>query len=171
MNSAALPLLGTSGRLGFEKLIWLFPIMFVPHLVEEYTGDFSHYVATAMGGFVMPGPVFLANNAAFMLILISLCVGRLAALTTFGVRPDLLGERQHFLGLLLSLLLHRRLGALLAGLSYRDAVLLPSSAADIRGGRPPASPHSTRHVDRLRDRPPTAIADHLGRRPSFRDLT
>jgi Protein of unknown function with HXXEE motif len=57
----------------FEKLVWLLPLTFVPHIAEEYFGDFSHYVATAMGGYVMPGPVFLANNAAFMVILLSLC--------------------------------------------------------------------------------------------------
>lgn len=57
----------------FEILIWLFPLTFAPHIVEEYFGNFTHYVATAMGGFVMPGPVFLANNAAFMAILLALC--------------------------------------------------------------------------------------------------
>jgi hypothetical protein len=64
---------GTAARFRFENLIWLLPITFAPHIAEEYIGDFSHYVATAMGGFVMPGPVFLANNAAFMLILVGLC--------------------------------------------------------------------------------------------------
>ena len=63
-----------SSRLRFERLIWLFPLSFAPHIFEEYSGDFSHYVATAMGGFVMPGPVFLANNAVFMAILLGLCV-------------------------------------------------------------------------------------------------
>ena len=71
--STTVPALETPIRVRFERLIWLFPLMFAPHIVEEYTQDFSHYVATAMGGFVMPGPVFLANNAAFMLILLSLC--------------------------------------------------------------------------------------------------
>ena len=67
------PLLTASRRISFERLIWLFPLSFAPHIAEEYAGDFSDYVATAMGGFVMPGPIFLANNAVFMAILVGLC--------------------------------------------------------------------------------------------------
>lgn len=72
MNTT-MTLRGRASPYTFERLIWLWPITFVPHIVEEYVGDFSHYVANAMGGVVMPGPIFLANNAAFMLILLSLC--------------------------------------------------------------------------------------------------
>jgi Protein of unknown function with HXXEE motif len=59
--------------LRFERLIWLLPLSFAPHIAEEYAGDFSHYTAEAMGGFVMPAPVFLANNAVFMVVLLGLC--------------------------------------------------------------------------------------------------
>jgi hypothetical protein len=64
---------GDAGSPPFEKLIWLLPASYAPHIAEEYFAGFPQYVATAMGGFVMPGPLFLANNAAFMAILLGLC--------------------------------------------------------------------------------------------------
>ncbi|MDM0070545.1 HXXEE domain-containing protein [Variovorax sp. J31P207] len=71
--TASIKLQRSTTGITFEMLIWLWPITFAPHIVEEFIGDFSHYVANTMGGFVMPAPIFLANNAFFMLILVGLC--------------------------------------------------------------------------------------------------
>ncbi|WP_207480112.1 HXXEE domain-containing protein [Arenibaculum pallidiluteum] len=56
---------------GFHRLVWLMPAAFAIHIVEEYTTGFPGWVSQTLGG-SMTGSAFLANNALFMAILLSL---------------------------------------------------------------------------------------------------
>lgn len=56
----------------YTRLIWLFPIAFAFHVVEESLG-FARWVNEILQG-QMDVSIFYINNAAFMLILLSLCI-------------------------------------------------------------------------------------------------
>jgi hypothetical protein len=62
-----------SPRTRFERLVWLMPIVFLPHIWEEFYAGFPRYIAEVMHGAPMPSWLFLVNNAVFMLILLALC--------------------------------------------------------------------------------------------------
>jgi hypothetical protein len=63
-----------SGRFPFQHVIWLMPAAFAIHICEEWFGGFPGYVAATLHGFSMSPPQFLINNAAFMALLLGLCV-------------------------------------------------------------------------------------------------
>lgn len=55
----------------FHRLIWLLPVFFAVHIVEEYVGGFPGWVTHVLGG-SMDRPAFIVNNAAFMAIMLVL---------------------------------------------------------------------------------------------------
>lgn len=55
----------------FQRLIWLMPAAFAPHIAEEYGTGFPDWVTQTLGGAMTAG-AFLTNNALFMVILLSL---------------------------------------------------------------------------------------------------
>ncbi len=55
----------------FTKLIWLFPIVYVFHIIEESNG-FADWVTNVLGGEMTIKP-FLINNSIFMIVLLILC--------------------------------------------------------------------------------------------------
>lgn len=55
----------------FERILWLMPIAYAVHIVEEYLAGFPAWVRTVLGGGMEAGD-FLFNNALFMAVLISL---------------------------------------------------------------------------------------------------
>lgn len=55
----------------FSILIWLFPIVYVFHIIEESNG-FAYWVTNVLGGQMTLKP-FLINNSIFMIVLLSLC--------------------------------------------------------------------------------------------------
>lgn len=57
----------------FDRLVWLMPLAFAAHIVEEYAGGFGTYVRAVLHGAAMPDGLFLLNNAIFMTVLVSVC--------------------------------------------------------------------------------------------------
>lgn len=55
----------------FTKLIWLFPIIYLLHIIEESNG-FTEWVTHTLGGEITLKR-FLINNSAFMLVNIGCC--------------------------------------------------------------------------------------------------
>jgi hypothetical protein len=55
----------------FSRLIWLFPIAYVFHIMEEAPG-FAAWVTNVLGGH-MEVRTFYLNNAVFMAVLLTLC--------------------------------------------------------------------------------------------------
>jgi len=55
----------------FRRIVWLMPAAFAVHIVEEAAGGFPAWVGLVVGS-PMPLPVFLLNNAAFMVVLVGL---------------------------------------------------------------------------------------------------
>ncbi len=58
-------------RIRFEKLLWLMPVAFVPHIVEEYVGGFPGWVTHTLHG-RFDNRLFALNNAAFMALMLGL---------------------------------------------------------------------------------------------------
>jgi hypothetical protein len=56
----------------FSRLIWLLPILYVLHIIEEANG-FSNWVTNVIGGQISVGG-FYRNNAIFMFFAILLCL-------------------------------------------------------------------------------------------------
>ena len=56
----------------FSRLIWLVPIFYLFHIIEEFNG-FADWVTNVIGGEITVS-VFLRNNAVFMAITIALCL-------------------------------------------------------------------------------------------------
>jgi hypothetical protein len=59
--------------LSFYRLIWLLPIAFVLHLIEEYCTGYAAY-AGAVTGYPMALPMFLGPNLLFVAIMALLTV-------------------------------------------------------------------------------------------------
>jgi hypothetical protein len=57
----------------FERVLWLMPLVYLPHIWEEFQAHFPRYITEVMHGTPMPPWLFLLNNALFMLILLGLC--------------------------------------------------------------------------------------------------
>ena len=57
--------------LPFRRLIWLMPAAFALHIVEEFAGGFPSWVTHVVGG-SFNNSAFIANNAAFMAIMLVL---------------------------------------------------------------------------------------------------
>lgn len=55
----------------FSRLIWLFPVAFLFHIIEESHG-FTDWVTNVLQG-QMDVRIFYVNNAAFMAVLLTLC--------------------------------------------------------------------------------------------------
>jgi hypothetical protein len=60
-------------RPAFRRLVWLMPACYLPHIAEELASGFPHWVVATLGG-AMTERGFLANNAAFMALLLGLTV-------------------------------------------------------------------------------------------------
>lgn len=52
----------------YYRLIWLLPIAFVAHIIDEYITGFPAY-ALAISGHAMELPLFLAGNIAFIVVM------------------------------------------------------------------------------------------------------
>lgn len=57
--------------LSYYRLVWLLPIAFVAHVVEEYLTGFPAY-ALNISGYPMALPLFLGSNIAFVAIMAAL---------------------------------------------------------------------------------------------------
>lgn len=55
----------------FRRMIWAMPAAFALHIGEEFIGGFARWVTETVGG-SMDTIAFLANNAAFMAVLVGL---------------------------------------------------------------------------------------------------
>ncbi len=60
-------------RVSFQKVIWLLPLAYAVHIVEEYVGGFPDWVTDVVRG-SMDNRAFALNNALFMVILLGLTV-------------------------------------------------------------------------------------------------
>ena len=60
-------------KTSFERMLWLMPCAYAIHICDEWFSGFPRYVVDHMGGHAMPPALFFANNAFFMLVLLSLC--------------------------------------------------------------------------------------------------
>ena len=65
----------------YYRLIWLMPAAFACHILEEYVGGFPAWVTHVVGG-SMSAPMFLVNNAFFMVVLLVLTAWSAIARTT-----------------------------------------------------------------------------------------
>lgn len=57
----------------FGRAIWLMPAVFAVHILEEFAGGFPEWVTNVIGGSFHQS-VFVANNAIFMTIMLSLTI-------------------------------------------------------------------------------------------------
>ncbi|MGA9585376.1 MAG: HXXEE domain-containing protein [Terracidiphilus sp.] len=57
----------------FRRLIWLMPVAFALHIVEEYRGGFPAWVTYVLGG-SFNNLAFAYNNAIFLVIMVGLTV-------------------------------------------------------------------------------------------------
>lgn len=55
-------------NLSFYRLIWLLPVVFLAHVLEEYVSGFPLY-AGIISGHAMPLPLFIGSNGAFIAIM------------------------------------------------------------------------------------------------------
>jgi hypothetical protein len=80
----------TKTSIRFEQVLWLMPLAFASHIVEEFVGGFGRYAQTEMHGSYMPPVPFIINNAVFMGLLVALSVyatvkkSRMSALLLMG---------------------------------------------------------------------------------------
>lgn len=58
-------------KIRFEKLLWLMPAAFAPHIAEEYIGDFPGWVNNTLHG-QFDNRLFALNNALFMALMLGL---------------------------------------------------------------------------------------------------
>jgi hypothetical protein len=57
----------------FRRLIWIMPVAFMLHIVEEYLGGFPAWVVHVLGG-SFNDLAFAFNNAAFLAIMVGLVI-------------------------------------------------------------------------------------------------
>ena len=130
----------SSGRPLFGRIVWLMPAAFAVHIVEEFAGGFPEWVRLVTGA-AMPVGAFLANNAAFMAILLGLTAwvsirpSRLPAFAllawasgnlfwnfVFHLATTMLLDR-YSPGLVTAVLLYFPLSAVVAWVTLREGVL------------------------------------------------
>ncbi len=61
------------GAHGLHRIIWSMPAAFAVHIFEEFRGGFPEWVTNVVGG-SFNQPAFVANNAAFMSIMLWLTI-------------------------------------------------------------------------------------------------
>lgn len=126
--------------MNFRQIVWLMPAAFAVHIAEEFAGGFPAWVGFVVGS-PMPLPVFLLNNAVFMLVLVGLTAwatvrpGRLPAFLllawasgnlfwnfVFHLMTTVLFDR-YSPGLVTAVLLYFPLSAAVARAALREGVL------------------------------------------------